>query len=59
MNMMGAGKQMIKQRMDKAHVASLEKLMNDFKELGENHSLRNDYGDHGHRKGRNSNGMGG
>ncbi len=34
MNMMGAGKQMIKQRMDKAHVASLEKLMNDFKELG-------------------------
>ena len=34
MNMMGAGRQMIKQRMDKAHVASLEKLMSDFKELG-------------------------
>ncbi|WP_410508855.1 DsrE/DsrF/DrsH-like family protein [Methanosarcina hadiensis] len=34
MNMMGAGRKMIKQRMDKANVASLEKLMNDFKELG-------------------------
>jgi peroxiredoxin family protein len=34
MNMMGAGRQMIKQRMNKAHVASLEKLMSDFKELG-------------------------
>ncbi|HII79409.1 MAG TPA: NAD(FAD)-dependent dehydrogenase [Methanosarcina sp.] len=34
MNMMGAGKQMVKKRMEKAHVAPLEKLMNDFKELG-------------------------
>ncbi|MDD2613380.1 MAG: DsrE/DsrF/DrsH-like family protein [Methanosarcina sp.] len=34
MNMMGLGRQMIKQRMDKANVASLERLMNDFKELG-------------------------
>lgn len=34
MNMMGFGRQMIKQRMDKANVASLERLMNDFKELG-------------------------
>lgn len=34
MNMMGVGRKMIKQRMDKANVASLERLMNDFKELG-------------------------
>lgn len=34
MNMLGLGKQMIKRRMDKANVASLERLMNDFKELG-------------------------
>lgn len=34
MNMMGLGRQMIKQRMDKANVASLERLMSDFKELG-------------------------
>jgi peroxiredoxin family protein len=34
MNMMGIGKRMIKGRMEKANVVSLEKLMNDFKELG-------------------------
>jgi len=34
MNMMGLGKQMIKSRMEKANVVSLEKLMKDFKELG-------------------------
>lgn len=34
MNMMGLGKWMIKNRMKKANVRSLEKLMNDFKELG-------------------------
>lgn len=34
MNMMGLGKRMIKGRMDKANVVSLEKLMADFKELG-------------------------
>jgi len=34
MNMMGLGKRMIKGRMDKANVVSLEKLMKDFKELG-------------------------
>jgi peroxiredoxin family protein len=34
MNMLGLGRQMIKQRMNKANVASLERLMNDFKELG-------------------------
>ncbi len=34
MNMMGLGRQMIKQRMDKANVASRERLMSDFKELG-------------------------
>ncbi|MGZ7043502.1 MAG: DsrE/DsrF/DrsH-like family protein [Methanobacterium sp.] len=34
MNMMGLGKRMIKGRMEKANVASLEKLMKDFKELG-------------------------
>lgn len=34
MNMMGAGKQMVKKRMEKANVAPLEKLMSDFKELG-------------------------
>ena len=34
MNMLGLGRQMIKKRMDKANVASLERLMNDFKELG-------------------------
>jgi peroxiredoxin family protein len=34
MHMMGLGKMMIEQRMDKANVASLEKLMADFKELG-------------------------
>ncbi|MCC4771093.1 NAD(FAD)-dependent dehydrogenase [Methanosarcina sp. DH2] len=34
MNMMGAGRYMVKQRMSKAHVVSLEKLMSDFKELG-------------------------
>lgn len=34
MNMMGLGKKMIKSRMEKANVVSLEKLMKDFKELG-------------------------
>jgi len=34
MHMLGLGKWMIEQRMKKAHVASLEKLMADFKELG-------------------------
>lgn len=34
MNMMGLGKKMIKGRMKKANVVSLEKLMKDFKELG-------------------------
>jgi peroxiredoxin family protein len=34
MNMLGLGKWMIKQRMKKANVASLEKLFQDFKELG-------------------------
>ena len=34
MHMLGLGKWMIKQRMKKAHVASLERLMADFKELG-------------------------
>jgi peroxiredoxin family protein len=34
MHMLGLGKWMIGQRMKKANVASLEKLMADFKELG-------------------------
>lgn len=34
MNMMGIGKKMIKDRMEKANVVSLEKLIKDFKELG-------------------------
>jgi len=34
MHMLGLGKLMIEQRMEKANVASLEKLMTDFKELG-------------------------
>jgi len=34
MHMLGLGKWMVKKRMDKANVAPLEKLMNDFKELG-------------------------
>jgi peroxiredoxin family protein len=34
MHFLGLGKWMIKQRMKKANVASLEKLMTDFKELG-------------------------
>ena len=34
MNMLGLGKWMIKRKMKKAKVASLEKLMQDFKELG-------------------------
>jgi len=34
MNMAGLGKAMIQRRMDQANVASLEQLMNDFKELG-------------------------
>ena len=34
MHMMGLGKMMIKQRMHKANVASLEHLLKDFKELG-------------------------
>jgi peroxiredoxin family protein len=34
MNMLGLGKWMIKRKMKQARVASLEKLMQDFKELG-------------------------
>ncbi|MCK5767660.1 MAG: DsrE/DsrF/DrsH-like family protein [Candidatus Atribacteria bacterium] len=34
MHMLGIGKSMIKQRMNKANVSSLERLMHDFKELG-------------------------
>ena len=34
MHMLGLGKWMIEQRMKKANVASLEKLLRDFKELG-------------------------
>ncbi|MGZ7069170.1 MAG: DsrE/DsrF/DrsH-like family protein [Methanobacterium sp.] len=34
MNMLGLGKKMIKGRMEKANVVSLEKLMKDYKELG-------------------------
>lgn len=34
MHMLGLGKLMIEQRMNKANVALLEKLMTDFKELG-------------------------
>ena len=34
MHMLGLGKWMIKQRMKKANVASLERLLTDFKELG-------------------------
>lgn len=34
MHMLGLGKWMIKRRMKKCNVASLEKLMTDFKELG-------------------------
>jgi len=36
MNMFGLGKWMIKRKMRKANVASLEKLMQDFKDLGGN-----------------------
>ncbi|MBE3113309.1 MAG: DsrE/DsrF/DrsH-like family protein [Actinobacteria bacterium] len=34
MHLLGIGKSMMKQRMNKANVASLERLMQDFKELG-------------------------
>jgi peroxiredoxin family protein len=34
MNLLGLGKWMIQRRMKKTNVASLEKLMNDFRELG-------------------------
>ena len=34
MHMLGIGKSMMKLRMNKANVASLERLMKDFKELG-------------------------
>ena len=34
MNMLGIGKWMVKRRMKKANVASLERLLQDFKELG-------------------------
>lgn len=34
MNMLGLGRLMIKQRMKKANVASLERLVGDFRELG-------------------------
>jgi len=34
MHMLGIGKSMIKQRMNKANVSSLERLMQDFQELG-------------------------
>ncbi len=33
-HMMGLGKMMIKKKMEKANVASLEKMITDFKELG-------------------------
>ena len=34
MNLFGLGKWMVKQRMKKARVASLDRILNDFKELG-------------------------
>lgn len=34
MHMLGLGKWMVKQRMKKANVASLERLLKDFKEMG-------------------------
>lgn len=34
MNMMGLGRKMINSRMEKANVASLERLIQDYKELG-------------------------
>ena len=34
MNMLGLGKWMVRQKMKKARVASLDKLLNDFRELG-------------------------
>lgn len=34
MNFLGLGKWMVKQRMKKANVASLERMLQDFKELG-------------------------
>jgi len=34
MHLLGIGKSMMKQRMNKANVSSLEQLMQDFKELG-------------------------
>jgi len=34
MNMLGLGKWMVKRKMKKAGVASLDRLLNDFKELG-------------------------
>lgn len=34
MHMLGIGKSMVKQRMNKANASSLERLMQDFKELG-------------------------
>lgn len=34
MNMLGLGRKMIKSRMEKSNVASLEKLIQDYKELG-------------------------
>lgn len=34
MNLLGLGKWMVKQRMKKANVATLEKMLQDFKELG-------------------------
>ena len=34
MNLLGLGKWMVKRRMEKARVVSLEKLLQDFKELG-------------------------
>ena len=34
MHMLGLGKWMVKQRMKRSKVASLERLMNDFKDLG-------------------------
>ncbi|OGD31374.1 NAD(FAD)-dependent dehydrogenase, partial [Candidatus Atribacteria bacterium RBG_16_35_8] len=34
MHLLGIGKSMMKQRMNKANVSSLERLMQDFKELG-------------------------
>ena len=53
MHFLGLGKWMIKRRMKKANVASLERLLNDFRELGgKGNRMRNDHGDHGNEQGK-------